>query len=344
MNGQMYWEGTIGKFAVWYVAVAFLLGIVLFLGGCGGPQETQKAPAASYGKKISNFDFNGNPVQLHFSKVPNRVIVTQPEAADALLALGAGEAIRVLSLPDGASRVKRAYYEKKLPHANIVEAELDKESAMMEKPDFILGWRRSFRKGALDSMEFWSHQGVPVYIEENSGPIPAVAPFPPCTVKSEMRFIQNMGEIFDKQEKAQAIIDSTEQLMARAAAKAKTHRAKKVLIIEFMGNTIELFGKNILTGDIIQQMGSTVLEYDTPFISKEQLISLDPDRIFLIYHGGDDEKEAAMEQIQEAPVSHMRAVAEGHVVPVPYRYTVAANVHTGDSIRLIYEGLFSESL
>ena len=51
--------------------------------------------------------------------------------------------------------------------------------------------------------------------------VPAVDPFPPCTVDSEMNFIRNMGAIFDKEETAAQVIDEIESVLRELQKKAK---------------------------------------------------------------------------------------------------------------------------
>ena len=158
-------------------------GIALF-SGCGGKTEKMEVSESLLPKPVSiiNFTFDGSPSRLTFSKVPQRVVVTRPEILDVLIRLGVGDKVVAASFPMNA-KDRIPYYKEKIPHALIVEGELDKETALIQKPDFIIGWRMSFREGALGNVSFWKEKNIPVYIEENSGPVPAVDPFPPCTVQ-----------------------------------------------------------------------------------------------------------------------------------------------------------------
>lgn len=217
---------------------------------------------------------------------------------------------------------------------------MDKETALIQKPDFIIGWRMSFREGALGDVSFWKEKNIPVYIEENSGPVPAVDPFPPCTVDSEMNFIRNMGAIFDKEETAAQVIDEIESVLRELQKKAKGERPVRVLTIEFMGDKIEVFGDKLLSGDIIKRLGSFNINYEVPFISAEELRTADPDVIFLIYHGGNTDREIAKSHFEEAPLFYLRAVQMGRIYPLEYKYVCATNVKTGESIDAIYKGLY----
>ena len=61
-------------------------------------------------------------------------------------------------------------YEKLLPHAQIVRSAPGVQQVKSVNPDLIIGWYKDFREHSLGNTNFWNEQGVPVYIEENSGP------------------------------------------------------------------------------------------------------------------------------------------------------------------------------
>lgn len=317
-----------------------VVGIAL-LSGCGGKTEKMEGSETFLSKPVSivNFTFDGSPSQLTFSKVPQRVIVTRPEILDVLICLGVSDKVVAASFPMN-TKDRIPYYKEKIPHAVIVEGELDKETALIQNPDFIIGWRMSFRNGALGDVSFWKEKNIPVYIEENSGPVPSVDPFPPSTVDGEMNFIRNMGMIFNKEEKAVQVINEIESILKELQEKAKGKRPVRVLTVEFMGDKIEVFGDKLLSGDIIKRLGSFNINYEVPFISAEELREADPEVVFLIYHGGDTDREFAKGYFKEAPLFHLRAVQTKRIYPLEYRYICAANVKTGESIKAIYKGLY----
>lgn len=317
-----------------------VVGIAL-LSGCGGKTEKMEGSETFLSKPVSivNFTFDGSPSQLTFSKVPQRVIVTRPEILDVLICLGVSDKVVAASFPMN-TKDRIPYYKEKIPHAVIVEGELDKETALIQNPDFIIGWRMSFRNGALGDVSFWKEKNIPVYIEENSGPVPSVDPFPPSTVDGEMNFIRNMGMIFGKEEKAGEIISEVETVLKELQEKAKGKKPVCVLTVEFMRDKIEIFGDKLLSGDIIKRLGSSNINYEVPFISTEELRTAEPEAIFLIYHGGDRDRELAMSRFKEAPLSNLRAVQADRVYPLEYKYICAPNVKTKGSIEVIYKDLY----
>ena len=210
----------------------------------------------------------------------------------------------------------------------------------MMHPDFILGWRMSFRKGALGDTAFWRERNIPVYIEENSGPVPAVDPFPPSTVETEMRFIQNMGQLFQKEEEANGIVRDIQSALDEGIAKAREVPARRVITIEFMRDKIEVFGEKLLSGNIIQKLGSRNIQFDTPFISREELRMCGADTMFIVYHGDEQAGANALAQIQVPEFRDIPAVKNGRVFLLPYRNVCASHVHTAQTIREISNGLY----
>lgn len=151
----------------------------------------------------------------------------------------------------------------------------------MLKPDFIVGWRWNFRKGSLGDVDFWNQRNVPTYIEENSGPVPAVDPFPPSTVESEMQFMENMGKVFHKEDEAQALVSDIKDTLREKESLARQQGPRKAITMEFMGNKIEVFGDKLLPGDIIRKLGCSNFNYEVPFITREELRMSDADTILL---------------------------------------------------------------
>lgn len=335
---------NLGNIKIQYRQVFLLICLVVFIlfsFGCTGIENNHYNDEQGKNTRltISNFNFDGTPVELTFTKSPERVIVTRPEILDLLLELGVGDKVVGASFPL-STKVDVSQYKEKIPNTLLGVNEFDKETALMLHPDLIIGWRMSFRTGALGDTSYWRGQGVQTYIEENSGPIPGVDPFPPCTVDSEIQFIRNMGKIFGKEQIAEEKIKEIETYLALMESKAKEQKPKKVLTIEFMRDQIEVFGDKIISGDIIRRLGSENINYEVPFISTEQLRYEDPDVIFIVYHGDEADKLNAMRHLEREPISHIRAVREGKVYPLPYSYICATNIRTKKSIEAIYKGLY----
>ena len=319
-------------------AVLLCCGL-FFFAGCGSIQSSSLQTKMSGTTVINNFDFDGRAMQIQVQGVPERVIVARPEILEALMALHAENYICAAYITrDKIDQIPEL--QKKMPKAVFYTSEMDRETALMMHPDFILGWRMSFRKGALGDTAFWRERNIPVYIEENSGPVPAVDPFPPSTVETEIRFIQNMGRLFQKEEEADDIVRDIQSALDEGIAKAREVPARRVITIEFMRDKIEVFGEKLLSGNIIQKLGSRNIHFDTPFISREELRMCGADTMFIVYHGDEQAGANALAQIQVPEFRDIPAVKNGRVFLLPYRNVCASHVHTAQTIREISNGLY----
>ena len=319
-------------------AVLLCCGL-FFFAGCGSIQSSSLQTKMSGTTVINNFDFDGRAMQIQVQGVPERVIVARPEILEALMALHAENYICAAYITrDKIDQIPEM--QKKMPKAVFYTSEMDRETALMMHPDFILGWRMSFRKGALGDTAFWRERNIPVYIEENSGPVPAVDPFPPSTVETEIRFIQNMGRLFQKEEEADDIVRDIQSALDEGIAKAREVPARRVITIEFMRDKIEVFGEKLLSGNIIQKLGSRNIHFDTPFISREELRMCGADTMFIVYHGDEQAGANALAQIQVPEFRDIPAVKNGRVFLLPYRNVCASHVHTAQTIREISNGLY----
>lgn len=292
------------------------LGILLaclLCAACGSKESSHEDGAAV---SVSNYSFVGEAQQVEVKQEPQRVLVCGNSGVKTLLALGAGEKIVAAVLTEAE---EAEALQKQLPQAKVYTQPLQLEAATMLQPDFILGWRRFFADNQLGDTKAWIDKGVPAYIQEGSGPIPAKGRFPACTIASEKCFISNMGKIMHRQKRTEQLlqqIDSELQL-------AKPIKAQRVLFVEFLGGNIEVFGDDLLCGDIVKHYGSSLVSYSAPFISQEELMELQAEKIFVIYHGGEAERQAALAKLQNPLYKHLPAVREGRLYALPYNAIVA---------------------
>ena len=289
--------------------------------------------------KVNNFNFYGESQKVSIVKTPRRAIVYGSSALDTLIALNVGDKVTAALVTDG---LPLEHYRQKLPNAQIYTQALSLEKVIELQPDFLLAWRRFFSDKQLGDSAIWLQRGIPAYIQDASSPIPAKGNFPACTVVSELNFIRNMGIIFEKQQ-------ASEKIIADIQAKLKPNsklppKNNKVLVVEFINGTIEVFGQDLLSGDIIKYFGGNIIEYGAPFVSQEELTTINVDHIFVVYHGGAQEAAAALRHIDNPLYKHLRAVQEGNIYPLNYRLIVAPGVNLLQSVDYIYNCLFNKRL
>lgn len=323
-----------------FFILSVILCMMMLFAGCGG--EAEKNVPKEKGQTISqrdvtvmNYDFSGSPRKVNFTGVPERVIVCGCNAADTLLALGLNDKVVYMCRENPGETEK---YKQELPHATVLEHVLSKEAALMAEPQLILAMRRYFSEKSLGGMEFWKKHGINCYIQDASGPIPGLGNFPPCNIESEKTFIVNMGKIFDKEKEAESIIFGIDKTLADEKALLKGKKPN-VLVIEFMDKYIEVFGKKLLCGDIIQKLGGNVVDYGQAFISMEDLLTMDCDVVMVVYHGDDEDAKKAVEHMRQGMLQRMQAVKNGRIYPLNYQLIVAPGVHTESGIKVIGDAM-----
>lgn len=299
--------------------------LCLLCSACGLQDAAGKSDGVT---SVANYNFFGEPINVKVKQAPQKILVCGNSGAKTLLALGAGEQITAVVLTDAG---EREALQKQLPQAKIYTQPLQLEAATLLAPDFILGWRRYFADNQLGDTTSWIAKGVPAYIQDASGPIPAKGKFPACTIASEQKFIRNMGLVTGRTQQAEALLQQIDtELQVKTAI-----RPQKVLFVEFLGGNIEVFGNDLLSGDIVRHFGSSLITYSAPFISQEELMTMEAEKIFVVYHGDEVQKNSALAQLANPLYQHIPAVQQAKIYPINYNEIVAPGCNLVQTLRYI---------
>lgn len=293
-----------------------------------------------YPLTVENIDSHGEKNRQVFFSPPKKVVAVWQNSIETLLALGVGDRIIAgMGVPDEKyiREEYRADYEA-IPYKSLEK--LDLETIMMMNPDLIAGWSSTFSAKVLRGTEFWNERGVHTYISQNSNPENKNR-----TVENEYADILNMGKIFDREEKAESLVKEMKDEISRAAGEANlTGRHPRGLIIELMGSNISVYGQKTLAGDILKRMNGELLVPDQQQISKEQIIEMDPDVIFVILIEGDyDHSKQKLDMLyHEKALRDVRCIREKRVYPLPLYAVYSSGIRTLDGIRYIGKGLYPD--
>lgn len=293
-----------------------------------------------YPISIETQNSSGEMVPQTFTKAPERVVCVWQNSIETLLALGVGDRIvAAMGLP--SSEYLRPEYREtyeKIPYQSMEN--LDMETVMMQAPDFIVGWASTFGAKTLRSTDFWESRGIHTYISPGSS-----SKIKDHTVEYEYQDILNLGKVFHKEKRAQELVDQMKDEIDRAEETAKkSGYHPKGLIVEYLGKNINVYGKHSLAGNILTSMGGELMGADLQAVSKEQMLEMDPDAIFVIIiersYGGED---TILDQIyKEKALQNLRCVKEHRVYPLPLYAVYSAGVRTLDGIQIIGKGLYPE--
>lgn len=295
---------------------------------------------AKYPLAVETLNSHGEKERQVFYSPPKRVAAVWQNSIETLLALGVGDRIIAgMGVPDGKyiREEYRADYEA-IPYKSLEN--LDTETIMMMKPDFIAGWSSTFSAKVLRGTEFWNERGVHTYISQNSNPENRNR-----TIENEYDDILNMGKIFDREEKAKSLVKEMKDEISRAAGQANlTGKHPSGLIIEFMGSDISVYGEETLAGDILRRMSGKLLAPGQQQISKEQIIEMDPDAIFVVLIEEDyDYPGQKLDMLyNEQALRDVRCIREKRVYPLPLYSVYSSGIRTLDGIRYIGKGLYPD--
>lgn len=324
------------------------IALALLCGGCSPMVQvgTGNVPAVEtekdgyYPISIENQDSTGEMVTETFTKAPERVVCVWQNSIETLMALGVGDRIvAAMGLPDG-SYLRPEYREmfEKIPYRSMEN--LDMETVMMQNPDFIVGWASTFESKTLRGTDFWQGRGIHTYISPGSS-----SKIKYHTVDYEYQDILNLGKIFHKEDRAEEIVNEMKDEISRAQAKAQVSgKHPKGLIIEYLGKNINVYGERSLAGSILTSMGGELMGAKLQGISKEQILEMDPDAIFVIIieRSYGDEEQILDHIYKEKALQNLRCVKERRVYPLPLYTVYSAGVRTYDGIQIIGKGLYPE--
>lgn len=349
-------------------AISLLLALVLVLGlaACGGkdapaggPQSPADAPDAQqpagptgsaepagpetghYPVTITNYDYEGNPVEYTYEKAPERVICVYQGCVETMIALGLED--RVLASYGLDNEVKDEWKAgfAKMHYDESVFAP-DKETVTLLEPDMIFSWDSYFGEKQLGDVYEWNQKGVATYISANSGAAKT------RTLENEYSDILNIGKIFDVEDKAEALVDRMKEQVADALAAVEGQQAVRVAVLEPISGKITNYAANSLAGDMVVQLGGELVKPEGNEMGKEDLVVCDPDVIFVVYmaYSGDDPETVKAQQlsvIQDDPaLASLSAVRNGRIYLMMLGDMYASGPRTGDGIQVLAQGMYSQ--
>lgn len=247
--------------------------------------DSAQAKRTQYPFTYTTYNFEKQPIQVTVDKAPQRVYAQDQDNIEILLALGQGDKIVGCSgldgdiRPDLADAFSKVNYYKDWP---------GKEAVLGLNPDFIAGWYSTFGDDRLGDVGFWNKRNVGTYMALNSacrGP----ADKNPQTVDDEMQDILTLGQIFDAQDKAEAIVKQTKDELAKIQDYIKGKTPLTVAVLEDEGGSYRVYGEDVLGGNVAMQAGAKLAvgkHGDNGKISAEDLIAANPDAIFMVWYNG----------------------------------------------------------
>lgn len=325
---------------------ALVLAATMILSACSGaaPENSTKANEAvftesnaHYPVTITTYNYKKEPVEVTFEKAPEKVFAVYQDSIETLLALGLED--RIVAAAGLDQDVKSDYKDAFSKVNYLTEFTPDKESVIMLKPDFILSWYSYFSDKNLGDVSYWHQNGIQTYMMLNSGAASQ------RTLENEYLDILNLGKIFNVEEKALTIIDQMKSQINETVAHASSKGVSpKVLLMEVEKDGIRVYGDNTLGGDMIKNLGATLVTAPENQMSSEALIQENPEVIFTVYFGSSDslqDAQAAVAKLTEDPkYASLQAVKENRVYAISLGEIYCSGTRTLDGIKTLSQGIY----
>lgn len=324
-----------------------LLSVMLILGlvSCGTSNQesgdvdssvqSQKNNDSHYPVTITTYNYSKEPVEITFDKAPEKVVAIYQNSIETMLALGLEN--RIVAAAGLDHDVKDEYKEAFSKVNYLEEFTPSKETIIMKKPDFILGWYSLFDDKRLGDIDYWNESGVNTYISLNSGVAEE------RTIENEINDILNLGKIFNVEDKAQAIVDKITSTVNEVSSKVSNEEKQSAMVIEFYDDEIYTYGIKTLAGDMVTKLGAEVLNPEGGNIGAEDLIKLNPDCIFVSYMDMGDENipvEEVNKVLENPAFASLSAVKNKRVYAIPLGEMYSSGIRTIDGINTFANGLY----
>lgn len=237
-----------------------------------------------YPVTVTTYNQNGEEIQQTFEKRPERVISISQANTELLLSLGLGDTIIATGHRTSTPWEATAEEYEALNFLSM-DGYPAKEVVISLEPDLIVGWSSLFADDDLGPVDGWNEMGVNTYLMKNTVP-GAPANLGKRNFSYLIDDINNIGLIFDIQDKTDAIVKDIEDRPAAVAAKTADipeEERPTVLTVQMLKDN-EWFARanTDLTANIIELAGGKCLDEEYGYMSMEVLIDMNPDAILVI--------------------------------------------------------------
>lgn len=329
-----------------FLAALAAMALTVQLAGCAAgttPPASSVVPQTSapenshYPVTITNYNYAGEPVTYTYTQAPQRVVAVYQGSIESMIDLGLEDHV-VASY--GLDNEVKAEWQEGFAQMNY-QADVfapDKETVTLLQPDLILSWGSLFSEKNLGDTAAWNAKGVGTYMNSNT------CPGGSRTLENEYTDLLNLGKIFDVEDRAEMRQEIESTLQA-----VEGRPAVRTAVVEPIGGTVTNYGANTLAGDMVTQLGGQLVQPEGSEMSKEALVTADPEVIFVVYmaYSGEDPETVMASQLaaitEDPALASLSAVQNGRVYPVMLGDIYAAGPRTVDGIRTIAAGLYGDA-
>ncbi len=287
------------------------------------PVETTPAPAES----AFPFDLVTRDDQVvTFTKVPETVIATNPNAGDQLMALGLGDKIIATAYNNSQVNPKwRAEYEAK---PVVADSYISLETILDLEPDFVYGRSSSFTEKRNTTHDTLSGYGIMSLSSIEGYTLGA-------DVDVVYQDFYNLGRIFQVEDKAEEIVSAMKAQIAGVEEAVAGQKPVKVFVYDMAQESGAYTCGDNFTSKLITHAGGTNIFADMEktwaTVSWEEVVERAPE-VIVINDYGDTSLETKIAELKENPaLATVPAIANDRIISVTLCEAFACSM-TGDTI------------
>jgi iron complex transport system substrate-binding protein len=327
------------------------LAAMLALTACGTSTKTsskeKQEPKSQYPLTIENYTKaeGGTTWETKdqvFDKAPERVMANTRPAAELLLHLGLADKIVGVGANFGApdKAVEEEYEKLNILSDNYV----GKEVTLGTNPDLVYGRGGLFDNadwgvGTVDSL---NEMGVKTYILESS--------VTGGTYNSIYKDIENLGELFSVQDKANHFIKELKDRKDSITSKLSSIKEEKTFAYLHMSDPKELYvypahDETFFNDSFSMVKLNNIFADEAGEVSTEMLINADPDVLIIPNWGTYD--GSSPDKIKEAlyaneKLSSMKAIKNKQIFAVDYNYMFSYSYNTIDGMEMLAKEMYPD--
>ena len=333
------------------ISLFLVLALALSLAACGGqtaqspaptPTAVPESPAAEahYPVTITSYNENGETYTQTFDQCPERVVSISQANTELLLALGLRD--KIIATAHRFSPVYEPLAEEYNSIPFIAEKGYPaKEVVLDQEPDMIVGWGSLFAEDALGPVSEWNDRGVGTYLMNNT-----VSGLGNRTVEFLYDDIETLGQIFDVEDAAQAMIDDMKTRIAAIGEKVSAlpdEQRVRVVTVQYVYENEFLGRGGTDFNRALTELAGGIQVNDNGEQSMEVLIDLDPDVLVILDLSPAQEK---IDAIKANPtLQNIKAVQNDRFVVLDHAAFYCGGPRTVEAIETLaaafYPDLFS---
>lgn len=255
-------------------------------------------------------ELNGTDYEITYSEVPERVVTLANFTTEMLLELGLSDKIVGYGYMD--NEVPEEYAEEFSKLTCLSEASNpSQEDLLAAEPDFLTGWYSTFSDTNFP-YDFCEENGIVPYI-------PRVE-YAPATMESVYEDFENLGEIFQVQEKSEEIVADMKDRV-KAVQDAVAGEEEVSVFIYDSGEDAPFTASAGLPTDMIQLAGGKNIFADTEknwmSAAWEDVIAAEPECIIVMDYIASDPIDQKIEFLKNSDIlADVPAVKNDNIIVI----------------------------